>query len=156
MAKGCRAGKGALALPICAFLPWVPGSPGLGPVSWRTSDMPRDVSWRPSLPPSPTRGRLCRRQGWASVRGGCRGARVSPAAQGWAPPRRPSKSSNGLHAGWDACVRLGGVRAGLRGTSESPIGHVWAVGPRGRILNSHSPLKPHRLRPTARRGRRVP
>ena len=44
MAKGCRAGKGALALPICVFLPWVPGSPGLGLVSWRTSDMPGVVS----------------------------------------------------------------------------------------------------------------
>lgn len=31
--------------------------------------------------------------------------------------------------GQGMCVWLGGVRAGLQGTPESPIGHVWAAGP---------------------------
>lgn len=49
LGKGCRAGKGALVLPVRAFLPCIAGSPELSPVSWRTSDTPGDVSWVPAL-----------------------------------------------------------------------------------------------------------
>lgn len=119
--KGCRAGKGALALPIHAFLPWVAGSPGPGPVSWNLRH-DRGCVLAPSVASLATRGRLCRRQGWASVRGGGRGAWFSPAARGWAPPRQPSKSSNGLRTlagtrvcGWAACVQ--GFGAPLRARS---------------------------------------